>query len=117
MEPEARTVEVRVVVSNPEHRLKPNMYARAWLTASTTSTEKGIVLPSDALQDLDGVTVVFVREAEGRFAARPVAVAERTSASVLLATGLEAGEPVVIDGAFALKSELEKGELGEGHAH
>ena len=30
---------------------------------------------------------------------------------------LDAGEPVVVDGAFALKSELEKGELGEGHAH
>jgi cobalt-zinc-cadmium efflux system membrane fusion protein len=32
-------------------------------------------------------------------------------------SGLGAGDKVVVEGAFTLKSELAKSELGEGHAH
>ena len=117
VEPDSRTVEVRVVVPNPDHRLKPNMYAQARLTTGGVGSQTGIVVPASATQELDGAPVVFVQTAEGRFEARPIEIADRNSATVLVASGLEPGESVVVDGAFALKSELEKGELGEGHAH
>jgi len=44
-------------------------------------------------------------------------VAEAASDRVRLVSGVQPGGRVVVDGAFTLKSELEKGELGEGHAH
>ncbi|MCA9492387.1 MAG: efflux RND transporter periplasmic adaptor subunit, partial [Myxococcales bacterium] len=116
IEPDARTVEVRVVVDNPDHKLKPNMFATAEL-AVQREAERGIVLPADAIQRIDGADVVFVEREVGHFAARPVAVAERSSERVRLSSGLTPAERVVTEGAFALKSELEKGELGEGHAH
>ena len=117
IEPDARTVEVRVVVANPEHKLKPNMFATAQLSADTEVRERGIVLPADAVQQIDGADVVFVEGEAGHFEARNVVVAERTPSRLRLASGLESGERVVTEGAFALRSELEKGELGEGHAH
>ncbi|TNE87266.1 MAG: efflux RND transporter periplasmic adaptor subunit [Deltaproteobacteria bacterium] len=117
IEPDARTVEVRVVVDNPDHKLKPNMFATAELTVRRESPERGVVLSAEAVQRIDGADVVFVEQQAGHFVARPVAVAERLSERVRLSSGLTAGERVVTEGAFALKSELEKGELGEGHAH
>lgn len=117
VEPEARTVEVRVVVDNPEHRLKPNMYATANLSLEESSSLRGIVLPSSAVQPLDGSPVVFVETTPGHFTPRRVQVAEQNSQRVLLQAGLTAGESVVTEGAFTLRSEIEKSELGDGDAH
>lgn len=104
-------------VANPDHKLKPNMFATARLAADAAVQERGIVVPAEAVQPVDGTEVVFVEGEPGHFAARPVVVAERTPTRVRLASGVEIGERIVTDGAFALRSELEKGELGEGHAH
>lgn len=117
IEPASRTVEVRVVVANPEHKLKPNMFAQATLEVGQRTAQTGVVLPSAALVRREGAEVVFVEQQPGRFEVRPVVIAERTSAQALLSAGLKPGERVVIDGAFALKSELDKGALGDGHAH
>lgn len=117
IEPDARTVEVRVVVANADHRLKPNMFAQATLSRAAADSSPGIVLPLSAVQEVDGATVVFVQQEPRHFAPRAVQVAARSAAEVLLSGGVSAGEAVVTEGAFALKSELEKGELGEGHAH
>lgn len=117
VEPDARTVEVRVVVDNPDGKLKPNMFATATIAIGASDGARGVVLPATAVQSMDGRQVVFVREGEGRFEARTVTVGERTADQVLVTDGIAAGDPVVVDGAFTLESELEKGELGEGHAH
>ena len=117
IEPDARTIEVRVVVANPEHKLKPNMFATAELSVEREAPQTGVILPAAAVQRVEGAEVVFVEQEAGHFAARPVVVAERTSAQVRLGSGVAPGERVVTEGAFALRSELEKGELGDGHAH
>ena len=117
VEPDARTVEVRAVVANPDHRLKPNMFATATLTVGAGEGARGVVVPADAVAEVEGREVVFIQEAPGTYIVRPVRISERAGASALIAEGVEAGEPVVIEGAFALKSELAKGELGDGHAH
>jgi len=117
VEPTSRTIEVRVVVDNPESKLKPNMFATATLAVAVPDGRRGVVVPADAVQAIDGREVVFVEEVARHYEARTVTVTERTSAQALIGAGLEPGQPVVHEGAFALKSELEKGELGEGHAH
>jgi cobalt-zinc-cadmium efflux system membrane fusion protein len=117
VQPEARTVEIRVVVPNPDHRLKPNMYARADLDVGSASGASGVVVPAEAVQEIEGKKVVFVAEGGGTFRPVEVSVAEEAGDEVRLGAGLVAGQPVVVKGAFTLKSELTKGELGEGHAH
>jgi len=104
-------------VDNPAAKLMPNMFASARISVASGDLPRGVVLPLAAVQDLDGHAVVFVEEAPGRFKVRPVEVAQQTPDHLRLESGLQAGEAVVTTGAFALKSELEKGELGDGHAH
>lgn len=117
VEPQARTIEVRVLVSNEDSRLKPNMFAEATLSGAQSMAKTGIVLPAAAVQEMDGAQIVFVREAPGHFEAIEVEIGERTTQQVLITSGIPIGAPVVMEGAFALKSELEKGNLGHGHAH
>ena len=62
--------------------------------------------------------MVFVPgDEEGEFRAVPVTVAARSGGLVRISQGLATGDRYVADGAFVLKSELSRGELGEGHAH
>jgi cobalt-zinc-cadmium efflux system membrane fusion protein len=117
LDPDARTIEVRVTVENADHRLKPNMFAQATLSVGRSDAAAGVLLPLSALQEFEGQTVAFVEESPRHFTPRPVQVAARSSAQAQLSSGLIAGERVVTAGAFALKSELEKGALGSGHAH
>ena len=106
-----------VVVGNPGHLLKPNMFATAALSVQNTQDVQGIVLGADAIQRIDGLDAVFIEEMPGRYVLRPVLISARAADRVVLTSGVAVGERVVTEGAFALKSELEKGELGEGHAH
>jgi cobalt-zinc-cadmium efflux system membrane fusion protein len=116
VEADSRTIEVRLVVDNPEHRLKPGMFGRADLGASATVGGSTVVVPAEAVQDVEGRPSVFVEEG-GAFEARAVTLGERNAVEVQVLSGIAPGEPVVIKGAFTLKSELAKAEMGEGHAH
>lgn len=116
VEADSRTIEVRLVVDNPGHRLKPGMFGRADLGATTSASAPSVVVPAEAVQDVEGRPSVFVEE-EGAFEARAVTIGEENAVEVQILAGVAAGEPVVVKGAFTLKSELAKAELGEGHAH
>ena len=71
-----------------------------------------------AIQTVDNRTVVFVPgDEDGEFAAHPVTVGRESNRQAEVLEGLEPGDRVVVEGAFVLKSELMRGELGHGHAH
>ena len=75
------------------------------------------MIPAEAVQDVEGTRSVFVEEEPGRFEAKPVQTETLPDGRLNVTAGLEEGDRVVVEGAFTLKSELAKGELGEGHAH
>jgi cobalt-zinc-cadmium efflux system membrane fusion protein len=64
-----------------------------------------------------GDLIVFVQHSEGEFERRVVEIQETLRDVVVIRAGLEPGEMVVTAGAFVLKSEFRKGELGEGDEH
>jgi membrane fusion protein, heavy metal efflux system len=111
-----RMVKVRAEVANPEGLLKPNMYVVGEATAE--GTEKVVAVPSEAVQKLDGGTVVFVSEDDVTFAPRKVAVGSAAGGLTAVTEGLAAGERIVVRGAFALKTEAAKASFaGQGHVH
>ena len=118
LDPEKRTVRARVEVPNEGGLLKPGMFARAEIETATGTGTRVPVVPRGAVQEVEGRTVVWVPGARpGEFHIRPVQVgAAVDSVRVMILSGLEPGERVVIAGAFTLKSELSKGEFG-GHGH
>ena len=118
LDPQKRTVRARVEVRNEGGLLKPGMFARAEIETATDTGTRMPVVPRGAVQDVEGQTVVWVPgDRPGEFRIRPVQVGSAVdSARVMILSGLEPGERVVIAGAFTLKSELSKGEFG-GHGH
>ena len=110
IDPQTRTTKVRCEVSNPKDRLKLDMFAQIQLQASGTRT--ALVVPDAAVQTIDEKTYVFVRKDESTFARKEVAVGARSGRMVEITSGLTAGDMVVTDGSFALKSALLKDRIG-----
>lgn len=80
----------------------------------TERTDETFVVPTEALQTVEGQTVVFVAIAEG-FRATPVLAGRRAGGFVEILRGLSGMEKIAADNAFVLKAELAKGESDHGH--
>jgi cobalt-zinc-cadmium efflux system membrane fusion protein len=65
-----------------------------------------LVVPTDAVQQINGQDTVFVRTAPDRFVLRAVRVGRTTNAKTPVLEGLASGEQVVVRGSFVLKSHL-----------
>jgi cobalt-zinc-cadmium efflux system membrane fusion protein len=111
LDPATRVMQVRIVVNNPENRLRPEMLATAEIPVGMSRPL--LLVPSGAVQQIDNGDVVFVRSAPDRFAVRPVRLGEVTEGSVEVAEGLKAGEQVVVNGSFVLKSQLLRAAIEE----
>ena len=104
LDPDTRTAKVRCEVVNRNGRLKSQMFATLALPVS--AQRNALVIPSRAVQDIDGVPTVFVRVGEKQFETRPVRVAAAVGDDVEVTEGLKIGDSVVTDGALMLKSRL-----------
>ncbi len=111
IEPESRTLEVRIEVANADGRLKPGMFADVEI--ATTALHDVLVISDQALQTLGDEIVAFVALSDTRFEKRVVKVGLEQRGRAQVLEGLNEGERVVTVGSFILKSELLKGELGE----
>jgi membrane fusion protein, heavy metal efflux system len=111
LDPQTRTAKVRCEVDNAGARLKLDMFATIQLP--TTFNRTAITVPADAVQQLNGKTVVFVKRAAAHFEAREIAVGKIVGGQAEVLSGLKEGEPVVVVGAFHLKSIVAGKELGE----
>lgn len=111
MNKESRTIKARVEVPNLDGRLKPEMFATAAINTTGTGV-KALIVPEDAVLLMQGLPTVFVAEKDG-FEPRAVEVGDRAQGYVVLRSGVEAGESVVVSGAYALKARLLKSQIGE----
>jgi cobalt-zinc-cadmium efflux system membrane fusion protein len=110
----SRTVKVRVEIPNPEHLLKPGMFARAGLVLEPKPGAIGIA--HAAVQTLEEREVVFVPETGDGFRAVPLRLGPpRAGGWVEVIEGLAAGDTIVIAGAFALKAQMLRATFGEEH--
>jgi cobalt-zinc-cadmium efflux system membrane fusion protein len=112
LDPQTRTVPVRIVIPNPGARLRPGMFATAQI--AEPQTQDAVFVPEDALQDINGMQVVFVTQDGTTFRAQTVTVGTRTAGKAEIVDGLRPGDRIVAAGAFMVKSEMLKGTMGEG---
>ena len=115
VDPQSRTVRLRVEVPNPGMRLKPGMFGTAEVVTGS-SAARTIMIPSSAIQRIEAGPVVFVQEQDGSFTKRKLELGRELGTNVEVKSGLKEGEQVVVAGAFTLKSELLKEGLEE-HGH
>jgi membrane fusion protein, heavy metal efflux system len=106
LDPATRTLQIRIAVGNPHGLLKPEMYATA--SVQQFGRRSALVVPDEAIQEIDGVPVVFVQDSENAFRARTVEPGRHADGGIEIVEGLKPGEAVVVKGGFALKSQLLK---------
>ena len=100
--PETRTVRVRMELPNPRARYKPAMLATMLLKEHT---EKRTVVPIAAVVREENVEHLFVQRAPGTFVLRPVSLGDEFDGRRVLLEGLQPGEQIVTAGAFHLNNE------------
>ncbi len=113
VDPKTRTTKVRVELANPSGHLRANQFGLARIQIG--EEHEAILVPQNAVQQKDGVNLVFLSRGEGAY--RPQRV--QTTASgredvVEIAWGLESGQEVVTTGSYLLKTEIMKGAIGAG---
>lgn len=93
--------------------LRPGMAVRAAVV--TAAQQAAVAVPRDAVQNLEGRTVVFVRVANDTYEARPVTLGRNGATMVEIISGLSAGEAYVSENAFLVKAEIGKGSASHDH--
>ncbi len=97
--PDTRSVAVRVVVDNPERLLRKQMYVRVRIQAREASS--GLLIPVSAvLRDDENLPFVYAAEPDGSFARRHLTLGDRAGDQYDIAAGLKAGDQIVVDGGI-----------------
>jgi membrane fusion protein (multidrug efflux system) len=88
---------VRAVLPNPKMELRPGMFVTAYVLGATRPD--AIVVPQLAVQQGSNGHRVYVINAEGNAEVRPVVVGDYIGEKdIVIASGLHAGDRVVVDG-------------------
>jgi membrane fusion protein, heavy metal efflux system len=109
---ESRTVPVRIDVRNPG-LLRPGMSATAQVPVGAANTAI-LTVPVAAVQRVKGEWCVFVPKDATTFEVRKIGRGRDLGGEVEVLSGLGPKDTIVVDGAFLLKAQAEKGEAGHG---
>jgi len=110
-----RTVKLRLTAANPEHKLRPGMFVKAFITLPTAGAT--VEIPDSAVLSHEGRHFVFARFGDHLWIRRDVSVGRAGSGVVRVLDGLSPGDTIVTRGAFMFKSEILKDKMGAGCAH
>lgn len=101
---ETNSIPLVATIENSEHLLRPGMFVRVTIPVGA-ATETLAVKPASIVQH-ENQSFVFVENKPGEFQRVDVETGESSEDWVEVKRGLSAGQRVVTDGAFLLKSEL-----------
>lgn len=114
MDESSRTVKVRVEVSNRAGHLLSGMFASVRLYLP--GADEALAIPGSAVLEDEGRSFVFVHHAGDDYVRRPVAVGRTWGGWAEVKSGLTAGQVVVAEGAFLMKSDVLRSKMGAGCA-
>ena len=102
IDPDTRSIAVRVSVDNPAGLLKKQMYVTVRIEARQENT--GLLVPVSAvLRDDENLPFVYIAQRDGTFARAHVSLGYRSGDQYDIADGLRPGQQVVADGGLFLQ--------------
>lgn len=99
LDPDTRTLKVRMPFDNRDGRLRPGMFARAELAARPHA---GILVPLAAVVQDGFASRAFVEVAPWRFEGRPLQLGAQVGDRIEVTGGLRAGERIVVGNGVLL---------------
>jgi Cu(I)/Ag(I) efflux system membrane fusion protein len=116
VDPQSRTVKVRLTVNNSGEKLKPNMYTE---TTFRRKKAKSLTVPVSAVLITGKRNLVYIKaEHENHYEAREIGIGARFNGKYEVTWGLMEGEEVVSEGGYLIDSESQlKTSGGSGHQH
>jgi cobalt-zinc-cadmium efflux system membrane fusion protein len=102
-----RAAPVRIEVQNPDRLLRPGQFVHARLSTQGDHRQ-AIYIPRRAVTRVEGEPAVFITTAPETYLARTIELGPNLGDQVEVTRGLVEGDVLVTDGAFVLKSELER---------
>ncbi len=116
---DTRTLTGRILLDNPERRLKPGTSGRVVVRSSTAET--GLFVPTEAVIRTGKRVLVMLAEHDGSFMPVKVVPGHEQGSLTRILQGLEEGQEVVASGQFLLDSEASflgiTPKTAEGHDH
>ena len=102
--PETMAIPLVAELENPDGRFRPGM--SVWVDMPVSETRSAIVVPEGAVQRNQREVFVFVQTDDASFEKREVVLGGTSKNQIEIKSGLSAGDQVVVEGAFFLKSEM-----------
>jgi Cu(I)/Ag(I) efflux system membrane fusion protein len=102
---QTRTASVRVELANPQLRLKPDMYVSARIIGAPAPAH--LMVPKSAVVDRGQNQYVWVEVQPGSYEPREVRTGPRHGDQIVILSGVDAGQSVVVEGGFLLDSEAQ----------
>jgi len=96
IDPKNDTLQVRIVVPNPDGTLRPGQYVRVLVPSA--SRPNTILIPQRAVQELQGLKTIYVIGADNKASVRQITATQRMGNDWVIDAGLQPGEIVVVDG-------------------
>ena len=102
-------------MGNRAEKLRPGMFVKAQVHVPKPEAEAKatVAVPQAALQTLEGRTTVFVQTEPGVFVRHFVETGHTFEGFTEILSGVKAGDLIVSEGSFVLKSEFAKASLVE----
>ncbi|MGH7328145.1 MAG: efflux RND transporter periplasmic adaptor subunit, partial [Polyangiaceae bacterium] len=99
LDPDTRTIKVRVEFDNADRRLKPNMFSN--VTFKNRAIPE-VTVPTSAVVLSGEKNQVYVEKAPWTFEKRVVELGDQLHGRVAIAKGLDAGDRIVTENAVML---------------
>lgn len=106
LDPNNRTVKVRLKFVNKNGELKPNMFAS--ISLEPVTTESVLITPKNAVIHANGMARIVLSEGDGRYRSARIQTGREAGEYIEVISGLKVNDQVVTSAQFLLDSESSK---------
>ncbi len=112
VDPTTGTIKLKGTFTNADRKLWPGQFVR--VTLRLTTMRNSLVVPNQAVQTGQEGLYVYVVKADRSAEMRPVKTGARVGENLVILSGLEAGETVVLDGQLRIAPGMKVQERTKG---
>jgi cobalt-zinc-cadmium efflux system membrane fusion protein len=114
MDEQTRTIKMRAQVQNPGNKLRPGLFTT--VDVVIPGQERMTVVPRTAVMSDAGVNFVFQHWKDDLWTRKNVLLGSVQGEFAEIQSGLSVGKTIVTSGAFMLKSDILRAQMGAGCA-